>query len=221
MIFPKVCVLCERLGSDLCGFCEQNLKFIESSYCQRCGIPYISASSAHICSKCEYDPPCYEKLRSLFVYREGVRNLIRNYKYNAAFYVAPFLKPYLEKCLDEFKVDSVMPIPLHRNRLLKRGFNQSMLIAKMCSKILDVPLLSSCLLRTKDTPAQMGLNRKQRLKNLSEAFEVKSEICRGQRVLLVDDVRTTGTTIETAAQALLKNKASQVSALTLAIVSPI
>ena len=221
-IFPKYCVNCRKIGAYICANCFSFISFDTEMICL-------------ICNKGSFDglthPKCESKYSingafSAISYKGIVKKLIYNFKYK------PFLSD-LNKTLVELFYESIIqneifqkiyvskpiliPIPLHKNRLLKRGYNHSELLAKGLSEKLNLALLD-ILERTKDTKSQFGLNLKKRKENIKDAFTISpnNPVTQFPNILLVDDILTTGSTLLEAARILKKNGAKKVWGLTLA-----
>jgi ComF family protein len=225
-IWEEFCIFCETPGSFVCGDCESALPFVCESYCTICGRPfpnmgvYAVSVPVHPCGHCLKDKPAYDKHRALMSFEGVARDLVHNLKYKGEFWIRKFYADHLERLKGEFvDVDAIVPIPLHRMRLVSRGFNQSAVLAGAWREVLCKPLSLSLLSRRIDTITQTGLTRKQRSANLKGAFQVGStdEIV-GKKILLVDDVHTTGATLNAASRILKKAGAAAVFATSLAVV---
>jgi competence protein ComFC len=216
-VFPPSCVICNSVGTYLCENCEPSLKVVSKACCVICGVP-LNSSLSHACSACFEHKPEYDYHKSLFTYSQHVQKLIHDFKYNEKFWVLSFIEERFADLANSFSdVDVVVPVPLHRNRLQQRGFNQSGLFAKTWARYLKKPLKKN-LKRIVDTPSQTGFRRDERLNNLKNAFAITGSSLRGKRVLLVDDVHTTGATLSMAARQLKLGGAEQVLATSMAIV---
>lgn len=174
----------------------------------------FSSEYAEICKKCLQNQPPFSRVINYGLYEGALAEAINQLKFHG---VKRFSKPLgrLLLSLELPEVDAILAVPLSIKRLKERGFNQSLLIARVISKGLKVPLLMGTLLKKKETPPQVGLSEKERLSNLKGAFEVRGNI-KGLRLLLVDDVMTTGATIAECSRELIKSGAKEVIALTLA-----
>ena len=232
MVFPRLCPACcspVPVFSDhpLCPKCMKNILRVHDPVCTRCGAPFESKSSIpHLCSKCIEKPGHVDWTRSLFLYKKPVASLIKGLKYKGDRSCLKALKklsqPILEKILNDAplaqytlnkKSTCVVPVPLHINRLKKRMFNQSLLIAK--GLFPNMPIETSIVRRVLDNPPQSGLSRKERVKNVRNIFEAGS--LRGFRhFIIVDDVITTGSTIGEMAKILKKKGAKKILAISIA-----
>lgn len=220
-LLPTSCVVCKKPGPMLCQACLPNLKRIENNFCTICGIPFNGLAPSHPCQRCLERKPFYDKHRSVFDFNGPVKKLIHGFKYQGAFWMRRFITPYFESLAGEVAgAELIIPIPLHKKRLRERGFNQSLLLSQTWSRILNKPCGNDVLARLLHTPTQTGLKKSQRQKNLKNAFRVTdASRIKNRKILLVDDVHTTGVTLNIAAKALKRGGAAQVHAATIAIVS--
>lgn len=227
-LFPPVCPLCRSLVPDdlsLCATCWPKIDFIQDPACNRCGCPlsvgdYLEQS---ICIPCTTTPPAFSKNMSVFVYSKESKSMILFLKHGEKFHLGPLLAKMMYRRGQHLfqQTDVLLPVPLHWTRLLKRGFNQSGELAKHLCVLTGIPCDVRSLKRIRATPSQEGLNKKHRQDNLKDAFCVTdpSRIYK-KNILLIDDVITTGSTLNSAATVLLKNGAQSVNTLTLGWVSP-
>ncbi len=232
-LLPVECAVCQTALTDdpvpfFCRRCWSAIEPFSGPSCPRCHQPFPSAvsllhSPAHLCGACRKTKPAYTEAWSLYPYIPPLQEAIRLFKYSGKVALADALAELLIRATPEKAVfDLVMPVPLHSTRLREREFNQSLLLADRLSRRWRIPLSFTNLVRIRATEAQTRLRRSARLKNLRRAFQVRrpKEVA-GKRVLLIDDVWTTGTTINECAKALRKAGAGDVFALTLArAVSP-
>lgn len=224
MLFPPVCPLCEEAvvtEGPLCPACSAGFREhrIESPFCGVCGVPFLhSPGPAHRCGECHAGDRPFVEARSAYVYGAGVDAAVKAFKYGGKSMLSESLGEMLLGASDSLSArpDVVMPVPLHKNRLRKRGFNQSLLLARVLSRKLSVRLDYSSLTRVRHTEQQTGLKPDEREKNVAGAFAVvPGADLTGKRVLLVDDVYTTGATIKECSK-VLKKAGSEVYAITLA-----
>ncbi len=227
-IFPATCASCKiPLWDDpipgICQTCWGTIAKISSPCCTRCGVPFDSPlalqhSPTHTCGSCRTKPPAFAQAWSLFPYQSPLKEAIALFKYHGKrSLTTPFLHAMISALPDLPNIDLLMPVPLHPQRLRERGYNQSALLAYGLSRHLKVPLLLSCLLRTRATVPQTSLTRKERLTNLRKAFAIKDiSRIKDQRILLIDDVYTTGTTLHECAKTFRKAGSGPVYGLTLA-----
>lgn len=222
ILFPKFCLGCKTEGTYLCEDCKACLEISENVFCL-CETPQ-RLSFGGKCPKCSF-----KKLDGLYFalsYRNKmVKKLIHQFKYE------PFIKDLSENLTDliithfqtlnkyekDFEGKILIPIPLSRKKLKNRGFNQAEEIAKKLSEKLKIPILTNGLIKTKENLPQMELSGKERQENIKGAFEViKKEEIQGKKILLVDDVYTTGATMEEAARVLKEAGAKEVFGVVIA-----
>lgn len=225
LFFPAQCMICATLvpqHGTLCAECWKEVPFISDPMCACCGLPLEFAVDAHtLCGECLREHPPYSRARAAFTYQENSRALILKFKYQDELYLAPIFAGWLKKAGAELisASDIIVPVPLHWRRMLRRRYNQSLLLARMLAKETNLALLANGLQRTRHTPQQAGLTRIQRLKNVKGAFRVHpkhQEAIKGKSILLIDDVMTTGATLSVCTDILLKAGAAQVNVLTVA-----
>jgi ComF family protein len=218
LLFPPRCVLCGRHGADLCRECADALPRAEPPRCPRCWSPLRSGSACQRCG--EADGLALEGLRSPYVFEEGARDLVHALKYRYRSALASPMGELMARCLDGAPQATyvVVPVPLHPRRQRVRGYNQSLLLAREVSRRLEFPLAAGALARRVNTPPQAkAAGAGARRRNVAGAFEAGPGAVAGRRVLLVDDVTTTGATLDACARVLLaEGGASAVWGLTFA-----
>lgn len=214
LVFPPHCVTCGALGAWFCPACRDQVQIQQPPLCQRCGRPITSGS---ICGHCRRHPPLVDGLRSVAPHRQPLSKAIHALKYEGVRVLAAPLGTFMaEYAIDlGLAADVLVPVPLHRSRERQRGYNQSRLLALEISARVGWPVVDA-LTRLRNTPAQVGLSRAQRLDNVRGAFCATDATVSGRRVLLIDDVCTTGATLGACAEALRRAGAHSVWALTLA-----
>jgi len=220
-LLPPTCGSCrtqvERTDA-LCPSCWHKLSFISTPYCACCGVPFaVPTEAGSLCAVCLAEPPPWASARAALVYDEASRALIGRFKYSDHTFLAPTLLPWLERAVGEIRgeIDLIVPVPLHRYRLWRRRYNQSALLARLLSERISCPSALQALERTRRTRPQVGLEAEERKKNVKNAFAAKPDV-KDKRILLVDDVFTTGATLSACTKALLKAGAKDVRVLTLA-----
>lgn len=206
------------------------LNFIADPQCNRCGFPFDfdtgDVNEGNICAGCHKNPPLFDKARSALIYDDASRNVILSFKHGDQTYALPSFMPWLQQAGRGIvgRSDYIVPVPLHRWRILRRRYNQSALIAKYLSREVHVPYLLDGLERKRATQTQGHLNANQREKNVKNAFSVPDKHLakiHGKTILLIDDVYTTGATVNECTKVLLKAGAVSVNILTLArVVKP-
>jgi ComF family protein len=223
ILFPPCCAACQaRLsvpaGDRLCHDCLESIRLIEPPVCTVCGRPFHGPQgTGHMCGQCIRNPPSFDTARSVFQFQGSVKTLIHRIKYNDDGYALRALSSLAMEYMlpDHLKLDMVIPVPLHSKRLRKRGFNQSLRLARTIFP--HIPLGMDILARTLNTKPQTELSMKERPGNVRNAFEVASPLLEGMKtILLVDDVYTTGATVRACAKALKKAGAKEVHVFTVA-----
>ncbi|GER06244.1 phosphoribosyltransferase [Iodidimonas muriae] len=231
-LLPPRCYACgtlvDRQGA-LCGPCWSGLHFITAPSCMRCGYPFeIGLDGHHMCGACLAHPPAYDRGISALVYDDASRALILGFKRADRLELAKPLAGLMAQAGRDLlaQADLIVPVPLHRTRLLSRRFNQSAVLARALAQISGTSWTPFLLERTRRTPSQGGLNRAERTRNVRGAFRIRpkaqaTHVLRNTHILLVDDVLTTGATVTACTGVLRKAGASSISVLTLArVVTP-
>ena len=200
----------------LCPECWQTIHLISRPYCEICGIPQeFELEKNIICNSCKHDPPHYDKARAVCSYGDSVIKMVSNFKYNSAFNVGDFMASRINSLLSQVILDCdvIVPVPIHKYRLIKRGFNQAAEIAKIIAKKHDKPLLLDSLKKISFNVQQTRLNKQQRIENVKDSFAIPSENLKDfkdKKVLLIDDVLTTGATVNECSRIIKLAKAKQV-----------
>jgi ComF family protein len=221
---PTLCVACREpvAGVGVCAGCWAKLSFIAQPYCPRLGIPFVYDPGPGLLSmEAIADPPAYQRARAAVRYDDVARTLVHALKYHDRTDLAPAMGRWMaragEELLDE--ADVLVPVPLHWRRGWSRRYNQSGALACVIEKQSGVPVARDVLRRIRPTQQQVGLSRSQRTSNVQGAFKVspeKAHEIQGRRVVLVDDVLTSGATTDACARALLRARAVQVDVLVFA-----
>ncbi len=216
-LFPRWCIGCGREGEVVCRSCRQTFSVIGPLYCSRCGRPLDDGIS---CRNCDGVDMSIDGIRAPFLFHGLVRQAIHELKYRNLKVAATFLAHELALYLEEYPIaaDVIVPVPLHKKRLKERGYNQSELIGGHLAELTGIPLILDCLIRQKHTPSlARSANREVRKENIAGAFDVSGRRIEGKDVILVDDVSTTGTTLDACAAVLKKAGAQQVWGLVIAL----
>lgn len=222
---PPLCPACRApLGNEggLCPTCWAKLSFIAPPYCERLGIPFVYDPGPGLLSmEAIADPPAYGKARAAVRYDDVARALVHALKYGDRLDLAPTMGRWMAQAGRELLAgaDGLVPVPLHWRRLWARRFNQSATLAQAISEASGVALLHDALKRERATPQQVGLSRSERAGNVQGAFRVPQDsrtLVHGKRLVLVDDVLTSGATVDTCARALLRAGAANVDVLVFA-----
>ncbi|QEM69215.1 ComF family protein [Geobacter sp. FeAm09] len=212
VLFPPLCHLCRAFVPDagplhICPACRERLSGVPHPLCPVCGIPFPGAGDDHVCGACRHSPPDFGAARAALLYEGECRELIHAYKYRykthlrrpLALLAAAPLREFVAACAPELMV----PVPLHVRRLRERGFNQAVLLGEVWAREWGIPLERAAMRRIRWTEPQITLTAAERRANVQGAFDVRDAgLVRGRRVLLVDDVYTTGSTVRECARVL-------------------
>jgi len=225
-IFPECCIGCgARLQGcseiSFCQACLQNVSFIQEPFCTTCGKPFDkSTGESRLCSFCLKSSWHFTHARAVVNYRGPVAEAIKIFKYHGKMFgLKTFATMTRQYCMyhPQPEHDVIIPVPLHPKRLRKRGFNQSLVLCRKLFPESKKKIAPRILLRQQWTRPQTGLNRAERRRNVRNAFRVKDpDKVKNKRILLVDDVFSTGSTVNECAMVLLKNKAAGVAVFTFA-----
>jgi ComF family protein len=227
LALPPLCPACrEPVESQaLCPACWSKLSFITRPYCERLGIPFVYDPGPGILSmEAIADPPAYQRARAAVRFDEISRALVHALKYGDRLDLAPMMGRWVSHAGRELlaDADALVPVPLHWRRLWARRFNQSAMLAAAIAAESGVPIAAGALKRVKPTAQQVGLSRTERATNVQGAFRVPPEArgaVAGRRLILVDDVLTSGATVDGCARALLRAGAANVDVLIFARVA--
>ena len=221
ILFPQTCYFCGRIGTEpMCPECRKKVEYIEEPRCKRCGKPirYQEKEFCHDCTEKEF---FYEQGRSIWLHKGPVKWSVYQFKYKNRRVYAEY---YAEECyrlyarqLKEWKIDLIVPVPLHKRRRRKRGYNQAEILACQLGRLSGIPVSAKSVVRMKNTRPQKELNDKERKKNLHDAFGVIKTFQTTRNVLIVDDIYTTGNTINSMARSLKEKGVEKVYFLTISI----
>ena len=216
LLFPCWCLGCGREGSLICDTCRRKLPEIEAPFCPRCGMPQTSGV---LCAACRSNKHKIDGIRSPFRFEGVMCQAIHQFKYNnlraIASPLAHLLGDYLAK--NPISADIIVPVPLHRRRLRERGYNQSELLAKELSKITGLPVAKDSLIRQQySQPQARAASAIERHKNVAGAFICRGDNLKDKSIILIDDVATSGATLDACAAALKATVGGKVWGLTLA-----
>ncbi len=227
-ILPVSCACCGvGLWGDpvpfFCRLCWSTIQPLRAPQCPRCSLPFASElaltySPQHCCSTCRIRPPAFSQAWTLYPYQSPLKEAIKLLKYQGKVDLAEAMTHLMTTALRTLPpIDLIIPVPLHASRLRTREYNQSLLLAHGLSTHLRIPLTYTTLLRARETPPQTSLTRQERLKNLRHSFVTHApDLLAEKTILLVDDVYTTGTTVNECAKALRKAGTGKVYVVTLA-----
>ena len=206
-IFPRACALCDAPGKPLCDACRRDCACALATACPRCAIPLYAGDGRHLCGRCLAHAPAFDASLAAATYQAPFDSLIRGLKYSARLAYAPLLADLLHQRVvaHRFHIDLLIPVPLSRDRMAARGFNQSIEIARPFARRMHTQLDTTSVLRIRDTPPQAALPFDARRKNIRGAFAVSDSrvgLLEGSTVGVVDDVMTTGSTLDEMAATL-------------------
>ena len=221
---PTLCVACREPvdGDGVCAECWAKLSFIEPPYCPRLGIPFVYDPGPELLSmEAIANPPAYQRARAAVRYDDVARTLVHALKYHDRTDLAPTMAGWMARAGRELlaEADALVPVPLHWRRGWSRRYNQSGALAQSIGRQSGVKVAAEALRRVRATEQQIGLSRAQRASNVQGAFKVAPDRMadiQGRRVVLIDDVLTSGATSDACARALLRAKAAQVDVLVFA-----
>ncbi len=222
--FPRFCVGCGKEGNFICSACQAELKNIQPPLCHKCGRPMVNSSVSRLtpqplCDACTGWQTEIDGIRSVFRFESVIRKAIHEFKYNNLRAIAGGLAKLMGNYLIENHVpgEIMVPVPLHEKRLKERGYNQSALLAKELSTFTRLPVNDDCLIRNRyNLPQAKTKNVEERRQNVIGIFNCINDDLLDKRVLLIDDVTTSGATLNACASALKKAGAKSVWGLTLA-----
>lgn len=225
LVLPPKCLGCGDAVHDagaLCSRCWPRMSFVAPPYCAGCGYPFdFDAGDGALCGSCVRAPLDFDRARSVLRYDDQSRDLIIAFKHSDRTDAAPAYGLWMARAGSDLlaEADLVAPVPLHRSRLIARRFNQAALLAHAVGRATRVEVVSDLLVRTRATPSQGTLSAVQRRQNVRGAFAVRpsrAAEAAGRRIVLVDDVYTTGATVSACARTLRRAGARAVDVLTLA-----
>lgn len=215
-LLPATCPLCGRglevVKDPFCDSCMADILPLPPAHCPRCALPYVDfgGTATHLCSRCLLQPPAYTAAYAVGLYEKQLRQAVQRFKYQQ--------RPGLDRCLAGLldrvlpaidDVDLLIPVPLHPTRLRQRTYNQALLLARELGKYRRVAVASDVLAKVRHTEPQQELSARQRQKNLAGAYRLQAEVT-GKSILLVDDVMTTGVTVDLCSRALIQGGAAEV-----------
>ncbi len=225
-LLPPQCPCCEKFLEEgqqgFCSNCLAEIRWIEPPFCSLCGVPFVSRESEnHPCGACSTHRRYFTMARALGAYEGPLREAIHRWKYEGKTYLTPFFAEWMAEGLNRYwepdSFDLLIPVPLHPQRLRERGFNQVLLLVKEISSRTGIPYRRTILQKKKPTIPQVTLSGPEREKGLRGAFHaIGREELTGKSVLVVDDVYTTGATVNECSRALRRGGAKKVDVLTLA-----
>lgn len=209
ILYPRCCPVCgmvvRQKGKLICKECKEKLVYIQNPRCKKCGKP-LELAKEEYCGDCKRKKHHFDEGKAVWVYSKEMRNSVYRFKYDnkreyADFYIEELAELY-GSWIKSLQIDAIVPIPLHKKKKRLRGFNQAEVLADNLGRKLNLPVMPEIIIREKNTVAQKELNEKQRQENLKNAFKIVHNEVQLKKVLLVDDIYTTGSTIDAAAREL-------------------
>lgn len=224
VVFPRRCPVCHDIvrdkGKSVCDICRIKLIEVKDPYCIKCGKPVKTPETVH-CSYCSSNVVDFSEGRAVFVYDDTMRKSIYRFKYNgrqeySKFYAEEIYNKYRDK-IKQWNPQIIVPIPIHKSKLKKRGYNQAYLIAKELSYLTKIPVNNRLLYRVKKTEIQKNLSASERKSNLKNAFKISSNKVQYLSAMLIDDIYTTGATMNNASIVLKDSGIQNVYCISLSI----
>ena len=222
LLFPRRCPVCDDIavpwGTMCYPVCQGKIRYLGSNYCMRCG-KGLSDQETEYCHDCRKYPHKFVRGRSLYRYESVAGSLFR-FKYKGRQEYADFfgeeLYRYLGRDIRAMQIEAVVPVPLHKSRLKERGYNQAALLGKALAKRCELAFREDIVIRHRKTVPQKQLSRKERQNNLKRAFKLTENDVKLNTLLIVDDIYTTGSTVDALAEVLLGGGVRQIYVVTLA-----
>jgi competence protein ComFC len=214
-LYPPSCCSCGKIGKLICDDCYSNLQKPGINACSLCGEPLKKSG---ICLRCRTHPPHFHSLRSLGYFTGSLRDAIHSLKYQRNFGLGDFFSAPLAQIIqrERWQIDLVTAVPLNKKRRKERGYNQAEVLAKPVARKMGISYSSNLIQRIKHTNSQVGLSLLERQNNVADAFLAIPALVKSKNVLIIDDVATTGSTMDACAKALMDAGTKNVFALTLA-----
>lgn len=221
ILYPKTCCFCEKVSeTDICTECRKKIEYVKEPRCKKCGKP-IRYEEEEFCHDCRSRRHFFEQGKSIWIHKKPVSSSIYRFKYQnrriyGEFYAKEMYRIY-GNLIRDWEIDVIVPVPLHKKRKRTRGYNQAEIIAKHLGNLTGIETDTKSVVRRKYTRPQKELNDRERQKNLKEAFEVTSNWRKAKNVLIIDDIYTTGSTIDAIAKTLKEAGTQKVWFLTISI----
>ncbi len=221
MLYPQTCCFCGKISKEpICNLCRKEILYLTEPRCKKCGKP-ITAEEKEYCFDCNQRQAAFEQGKNLWIHQGKVKWSIYQFKYHnrriyGKFYAREMYRLY-GNWIRMSKIDLIIPVPLHKKRRRKRGYNQAEIVAKELGKLTGIPVDTTSLVRKKYTAPQKGLNHNDRKKNLKDAFEMRKHWAGFKHILVIDDIYTTGNTINEIAKVIKNEENLKVWFLTISI----
>ncbi len=223
VLYPYKCIVCEKTligNKQLCKECEGQIHIIKEPRCVKCGKSLIDQEKLY-CTDCKTIQRCFDKAVAIFDYSGKLKKSIKRFKYDNVrvygnFYGEVAVNIY-GKQIEQWKIDAIVPVPIYKKKQVKRGYNQALVFGKALSKYTGIPLQEQLLIRIKDTVPQKDLADTMRYINLKDAFAIdRDKLGSAKNILLVDDIFTTGSTLDACSRILKKTGVKKVYGLCIA-----
>lgn len=217
-LLAQDCLLCAAASDNeiLCAACAADLPLLQKPHCPSCALP---TPIGEICGRCLTKPPHYDATLAAYSYDFPLDKLVQSFKYGHRLALGAYFGRQLAALAKNIAADLIIPLPLHPLRLRERGFNQALELARPAGRALNLPIDSASCSRTRNTPAQANLAWRERTKNIRGAFHCAADFT-GKRIILVDDVMTTGASLDECARTLKLHGATEVILLVVARALP-
>ena len=211
-VLPPACPMCGKpapfvggIRADICGSCMHNINYVSEPACLKCGKP-VKDEETEYCSDCSRQKHVYDQACALYEYSKNVKESIYRFKYyNKQEYAGIYANQMADRCgrmIRMWSPDVIIPVPIHISKYKERGFNQAGLIAQALGRAMQIPADEEYLVRIVKTQPMKELSNRERIKNLQNAFQVREKVVRYRKVLIVDDIYTTGATFDACAAVL-------------------
>ena len=222
-LYPKSCPMCDKIlkkNQLICHKCSEKLEYIDEPKCKKCG-KQLDDMRVEYCEDCRRYHHDYKMGIGVFAYNDMVSKSIYRFKYyNRRTYAECYGAAIALRCGEKIKgwqADVIIPVPIHKRKMIKRGYNQAELIARVVGEKMNIAVDERCLLRTVNTRPQKEMNKSERVQNLKKAFVVAEGAIKFKKIILIDDIYTTGSTIDACARALLEAGAKEIYFISLSI----
>lgn len=219
LLYPPLCFCCGEKATEqpLCHKCKMKIKFINPPFCIKCNEKIND--NTYICKNCQKKNIFYDRLFCAVYYQYPITNIIHLFKYrhrdSLKEFISWLLITQIQRLNLQIKADYIVPVPIHKVRLREREYNQTTLIAKYVSEFLKIPVNENIVLRKKNRPSQTLLSRTQREKNIQEVFVVNEDI-KGKKIVIIDDIFTSGATVNECSKVLKKSGTDEITVFAVA-----
>lgn len=216
ILYPPRCPVCDRIlkpGEQICKACEKRIRTVSEPVCKRCGKP-LQSEQAEYCTDCKKKQHAYRQGKAVFVYQGSIRESMYRFKYHnrreyAVFYAKEAARLYSD-WIRRNEIEVIVPVPMYLWKKRRRGYNQAEVFARALGREWGIPVEDKLVRRVRNTTPQKELNDKERVRNLKNAFQLASNIVEYSKILLVDDIYTTGSTMDAVAEQLLSGGAKSI-----------